>query len=1177
MSDRPENDKTRPGSGRKILTLAVVLMLIIAAAFLMVNPVFESPYISNKISVLMSERLRQKSVVGGIRLSAGSIMVNGIAIANPPGFPAGNLIKVGYLEIYPDWRSILMGKRRIRSIRIHGLHAELLRDASGAWNFSPIISLLKGKKGGAEMRLAELRLDGGSISVDGRGISDITLGVRDISTRGSTTARIELAFIDEYGSHYRIKGNGRLGDSPSFDMNLAAPEISLKHLKGFRIPIDTEKGKGGLDLSLAFGNDELKVSGEARVDPLIVLTGDESGAHRVGLSFAGRYLLKRDQAALDGAELRLDDGPLRLRAKGFMEGLRKERDFSLEISHQGIRLADVLRLLPSKINGGLLISGEILPTTVRVRGRVREGITSASGDLALRGLTVSRNGRLMAENIAANANVAAQVDGWRLNGRVSQGERRGTPLILLRDIPFNIVMDRRFRSAKGEIPSFSAELAGVPVRGRVLFREAGSEPISATIDIGRGTLAGVTRRFPIKGLELSKGTVYGLARAYGDLTGKFRGDASLTLSGIQGRYAGREIGVSRLWADGTVRRSGGNLSASARIGARDGVLDGRNFSFSIPCAIRGRVLAVEGGEGRFEKAVLRIGKMNISLPGEISPVSGKVMKVGLNFNGIDISRGEIGVEGLSGMISADLTRVDGKIGIQGNGLLEAPFVSYRGTKTGSLSARFGAKGGRVTMEAKGGILGGKVAARAEGELSDIRSGTDFSLDIKGISGERLTESAGGNYPVKLSEGSFDLSAKGKLEGDNGPMARFSITGRDISISGKNRRTIFSGGMLDLSADLAKGDLLIRDAVARVGDRLRVGLKGTLKNAAASEREGNFLLEIPRVEITSILDAFANALPPPLQEAGAAGNLWITSRITTRGMKGGIKGELDLAEGRIDIPSQKLTVTGVNGKVPFDMELDGYTTRQRDNGGVKRENYRGTLSRLQAAAGGGHNLVIEKVRFGAAEFDGTRLSIEAGNGVTEVTSLASSLFRGEILGRGSFTLAGGGRFWGDLLVHDLSLRELCDSYPAIKGYMSGRVDGFASLFAEGRNISDIKGLMEFWSRSADDEKMLISKEFLQKLSGKKLKGLFFKKDRPYDRGEIVAYLEEGFMSFRTLNISHTNMLGIRDLSVTVSPLQNKISLEHLLAAIREAASRGKAATGGGGAEKPPPATEFKWEE
>jgi hypothetical protein len=108
-------------------------------------------------------------------------------------------------------------------------------------------------------------------------------------------------------------------------------------------------------------------------------------------------------------------------------------------------------------------------------------------------------------------------------------------------------------------------------------------------------------------------------------------------------------------------------------------------------------------------------------------------------------------------------------------------------------------------------------------------------------------------------------------------------------------------------------------------------------------------------------------------------------------------------------------------------------------------------------------------------------------------------------------------------------------------------------------------------------MLISKEFLQKLSGRKLKGMFFQNDRPYDRGEISAYLDDGYLTFQKLDLSHTNFFGIRDLSVTVTPVQNKISLDHLLASIREAATRGKAASGGATSEQPPPATEFKWEE
>jgi hypothetical protein len=120
-------------------------------------------------------------------------------------------------------------------------------------------------------------------------------------------------------------------------------------------------------------------------------------------------------------------------------------------------------------------------------------------------------------------------------------------------------------------------------------------------------------------------------------------------------------------------------------------------------------------------------------------------------------------------------------------------------------------------------------------------------------------------------------------------------------------------------------------------------------------------------------------------------------------------------------------------------------------------------------------------------------------------------------------------------------------------------------------------MEIWTRAVPDENMLVSKEFLQKLAGKKLKGIFFRNDRPYDRGEIRGYLENGYLTFDTLDISHTNLFGIQDLSVTVAPVQNRIALDHLFTSIKEAATRGKAVGGGEGAAVPPVETEFKWQE
>jgi hypothetical protein len=173
--------------------------------------------------------------------------------------------------------------------------------------------------------------------------------------------------------------------------------------------------------------------------------------------------------------------------------------------------------------------------------------------------------------------------------------------------------------------------------------------------------------------------------------------------------------------------------------------------------------------------------------------------------------------------------------------------------------------------------------------------------------------------------------------------------------------------------------------------------------------------------------------------------------------------------------------------------------------------------------------------------------------------------------------GGLAYGGDILVYDLSMKRLCDTIPQIKGYVSGRLDGVVSLQGAGKGIGGLEGFVDLWARDTKGERMLLSKEFLQRLAGKKLRGFFFRNDRPFDRGELSAYLEDGFLTFTTLDISHTNLLGMRDLSVTVVPIQNRIALEHLFGALKEATTRGKAAVRdeGAPAAEAPIQTDFEW--
>ncbi|HEX2769709.1 MAG TPA: hypothetical protein VHN12_10540, partial [Geobacteraceae bacterium] len=476
--------------------------------------------------------------------------------------------------------------------------------------------------------------------------------------------------------------------------------------------------------------------------------------------------------------------------------------------------------------------------------------------------------------------------------------------------------------------------------------------------------------------------------------------------------------------------------------------------------------------------------------------------------------------------------------------------------------------------------GGDVTASANVDpfAAQRGRGAAFTVNLAGVQGAGLTEVLGKAWPVQVSGGVLAAAGTGDYSAKNGLRCRMAISGSDLAITAKNGRTLLNKGGLKLDGEWGDGNLLLREGKVTIGKEPAISLRGKISRAASPEREGEISLALSRVSLTSLFDAFANILPRSLQEATAAGNVAVDGKLRIKGKQTTVTGEMTLEGGSLDVPSQKLSIIAINGAIPISLNISGKAApKHPEKLSFSRENYSRILQVMRQPAKEGHILTIGKISFGTTEFATTTLAIRAGNGLTEITSLESGLFQGALLGHGFFRYQGGAQYGADILVHDLSLREVCNSYPAINGYLSGRVDGFVSLFGTKRGLNDLKGFVDFWARSDKNEKMLVSKEFLQKLAGKKLKGIFFQNDRPYDRGEIGAYLEEGYLTFKTLDISHTNFLGVRDLSVSVAPVQNKISLDHLLTTIREAAARGKAATGGAAPAETPAASEFKWEE
>lgn len=138
-----------------------------------------------------------------------------------------------------------------------------------------------------------------------------------------------------------------------------------------------------------------------------------------------------------------------------------------------------------------------------------------------------------------------------------------------------------------------------------------------------------------------------------------------------------------------------------------------------------------------------------------------------------------------------------------------------------------------------------------------------------------------------------------------------------------------------------------------------------------------------------------------------------------------------------------------------------------------------------------------------------------------------------------------------------MSAICDAFPPIRGYISGRLNGLADLSISQFALDQAQGTARFWAVDSRQERNEISRILIEKLAGQRIRYFnLFGQDRRYDRGVLHVILRRGDLIFHELDISHTT-LGIKDLDIKVAPNFNKIGLNHLLESIRKATERIKA--------------------
>lgn len=879
-----------------------------------------------------------------------------------------------------------------------------------------------------------------------------------------------------------------------------------------------------------------------------------------------------------GLNLQFDDPGRNHYALSGKVRLGKDPEIEMSLSSPSISLkslSEVLRVknsyLPEQGNANLLMSAVLRQGIIRGRGEM--GFSAASlpaagrentfrGNLSLSADYDMQKDHLSVENISLRLNKLLAV---RASGSVRELKRArhfvidfGTDEIDIGNIaPLIPELERRKIAIGGKLERSSLHLSGSAADG---FTSA------------RGKLG-----FSHGVLRQDKRLVFNDLKVTAELSAT--GD-SLTAAGkaTQAQSEGGPI-LETLDAPYKVTLNRHFKILKAQLPALSARAQGASFTGSLTYA---------DGTGFIENAAVKVKDISVAL-GRVSArmpekqVSTATVHYPLNadFSRCDIRRADALLKNLSGSIRGAYAYNPNGNWLEGTADLKVDKAVWQGKESGvsSVHAVFSESGGKADFKAA--LHGGSVQGDAVFNPFDLQKRVGFKINANAIQLAGIMKFAGLRGDTALSGGTLDAGCNGSYSRSEGLFCHFEANGQNIAVTGKGDKTVLTAGGIKINSDLSGKKLVVNEALLTAGKDVAVKASGALENAFVPDRQGRISFTVPKTSLAAAADSFLNVLPRSIQEAAVAGSLAAEGAVNLQEGKVLVDGAVTLADIGIDVPTEKIKIAGINGVLPLSLDLAGKSAvKLPTSSSFNRQNYDTLLAQIRQTVEKGDNITIGSCSFGGLSLGSLKLRLRAAKGVTEIISLDSSIFGGALLGKGFITSQNGILYRGDMLFNDLSLVQLCKAFPAITGYISGRIDGILSFQGRGKQLSGLSGFTEFWARETVGEKMLVSKEFLQRLSGKKLSGFFFSSDRSYDHAGIKAALENGFLTFDSLDISHTNIFGVRDLGVTIAPSQNRIAIDHLLNSIKEATVRGKSAAGAAAKGAPsaaPPATEFKWDD
>ncbi len=455
------------------------------------------------------------------------------------------------------------------------------------------------------------------------------------------------------------------------------------------------------------------------------------------------------------------------------------------------------------------------------------------------------------------------------------------------------------------------------------------------------------------------------------------------------------------------------------------------------------------------------------------------------------------------------------------------------------------------------LTGGRVRVQAEG----ISPWKLFPLSMD-ISTENLdmavlsdAVSAFMHVPYVFS-GKLDRAVfRGLIHDLHSVAGRASVQASALSMHERDRgKTITKDA--SLKADLLATGEDIQFKIEPSAGVLSPRLSGTVKDVFSEGRSYHVNILVPETGISEIRNSFWDIIPDRMLYAGLKGSIEADLELFLDKTNMKVNGDLTIKDFVFEEEFGKYAIGPINGNIPVSYSTD--TAKQTH---FKLPNFDRTVfdERLTQHSGitdfrDHRRITIDAFRYGFRLIEDIVIWVRQEGALLNIASLSGNIFRGKLYGSARIDISDTPRYHVGLVLKGLSLSDLCDSIEPIRGYISGRVDGIAHLKGAGADLDALIGKADFWTYSVTSEKTMISKEFLRKVGGPSVRVNLG--NRSFDKGMMSLYIKDGFFIFSELEISNRNFIGIKDLSLKVAPLNNRIKIDHFMWTIVEAAARAK---------------------